>query len=100
MREPYNSKKNSFEVFLEDRIIPDPDELLGRSLKYLKNKGQKVILLGFDNSKNPIVNIDEETYIFDKIFGHWQGAKFTKTSIDDFTQEPLSRKSKIEKYYM
>ena len=62
-------KKNFFEVFLEERIIPDPDILLGKALKYLKNTGRKVSLIGFDETSAPIVNIDEESYIFDKYFG-------------------------------
>ena len=50
-------------MFLEDRLIPDPDILLGRALKYLKNTGRKVSLIGFDETSAPIVNIDEESYI-------------------------------------
>lgn len=92
-------KKNSFEVFLEERIIVDPDEMLGRALKYLKNKGQNVVLLGFDDNKNPMIKIDDTTYTFDKTFGLWQGAKFTKTTKNEITVEPISRKNKIEKYY-
>lgn len=91
--------KSSFEVFLEDRIIPDPDELLGRALKYLISKGEDVVLLGFDNNKTPIIMIDDMTYAFDKVFGCWQGAKFTKINGNSLSDEPVSRKKKIEKYY-
>ena len=73
-------KNNFFEVFLEDRLIPDPDILLGRALKYLKNTGRKVSLIGFDETSAPIVNIDEESYIFHKYFGIWEHARFTKTN--------------------
>lgn len=99
MSKAYNYARNSFEVFLEDRVVLDPDEMLGRALKYLKNKGQNVFLLGFDNKKTPMVKIDDNIYIFDQTFGLWQGAKFTKTNTDVVSEEPISRKNKIEKYY-
>lgn len=99
MSKSCNYIKNSFEVYLEDRVIPDPDELLGRALKYLISRGQNVALLGFDNNKNPIIQINDETYSFDRTFGLWQGAKFVKTNQIQFSDEPIVRKSKIEKYY-
>ena len=36
-----SNTKDSFQIFLEERNIPDPDELLGKALKYLKEKGGK-----------------------------------------------------------
>lgn len=91
-------KKNFFEVFLEDRIIPDPDILLGRALKYLKNIGKKVSLIGFDENYAPIVNIDEQLYIFDKYFGIWEHARFTKTTKEASNGIASERKIKIESY--
>ena len=91
-------KNNFFEVFLEDRLIPDPDILLGRALKYLKNTGRKVSLIGFDETSAPIVNIDEDTYIFNKYFGIWEHARFTKTNKQATNETSSERKIKIESY--
>ena len=91
-------KNNFFEVFLEDRLIPDPDILLGRALKYLKNTGRKVSLIGFDETSAPIVNIDEESYIFHKYFGIWEHARFTKTNKEATNETASERKIKIESY--
>ena len=91
-------KKNFIEVFLEERIIPDPDILLGKALKYLKNTGRKVSLIGFDETSAPIVNIDEESYIFDKYFGIWEHARFTKTNKEATDSTASERKIKIESY--
>ena len=33
-----SNTKDSFQIFLEERNIPDPDELLGKALKYLKER--------------------------------------------------------------
>ena len=82
-------KNNFFEVFLEDRLIPDPDILLGRALKYLKNTGR---------TSAPIVNIDEESYIFHKYFGIWEHARFTKTNKKATNETSSERKIKIESY--
>ena len=46
--ENYINTKDSFQVFLEERNIPDPDELLGKALKYLKEKGKNISFKGFD----------------------------------------------------
>ena len=91
-------KNNFFEVFLEDMLIPDPDILLGKALKYLKNTGRKVSLIGFDETSAPIVNIDEESYIFDKYFGIWDHAIFTKTNKEATDSTASERKIKIESY--
>ena len=47
MLENYINTKDSFQVFLEERNIPDPDELLGKALKYLKEKAPKIDLALF-----------------------------------------------------
>ena len=91
-------KKNFFEVFLEDRTIPDPDVLLGRALKYLKNTGRNVSLIGFDETSTPIVNIDEESYTFQKYFGIWEHARFTKTNKEATNETASERKIKIKSY--
>lgn len=92
------SKKSFFEVYLEDRWIPDPDVLLGKALKYLKNAGRKVSLFGFNESSAPIVNIDEELYVFDKYFGIWEHARFTKIDKNINAAAAQDRKIKIESY--
>lgn len=94
----YTNTNESFQIFLAERDIPDPDELLGKALKYLKNKGQKVSFKGFDKNNTPIVEINNMLYKFDKCFGVWQSAKFTKIR-DNFLDIKLSnRKSKIESF--
>ena len=85
-------KNNFFEVFLEDRLIPDPDILLGRALKYLKNTGRKVSLIGFGETSAPIVNIDEDTYIFHKYFGIWEHARFTKNKQKGYKRNIFRKK--------
>lgn len=95
----YTNTNESFQIFLAERDIPDPDELLGRALKYLKDKGQKVSFKGFDKNNTPIVEIDNILYKFDKCFGLWQSAKFTKIR-DNFIDIKLSnRKFNIESFY-
>ena len=91
MLENYINTKDSFQVFLEERNIPDPDELLGKALKYLKEKGKNISFKGFD--------IDNSLYRFDKCFGLWQSAKFTKVHPNNLDYKLLNRKSKIESYY-
>lgn len=95
----YTNTNESFQIFLAERDIPDPDELLGKALKYLKDKGQKVSFKGFDKNNTPIVEINNMLYKFDKCFGLWQSAKFTKIG-DNFLDIKLpNRKSKIESFY-
>lgn len=99
MDDNYNNTRDSFQIFLEERDIPDPDELLGKALKYLKGKGLTVSFKGFDKNNTPIVEINNILYKFDKCFGLWQSAKFTKIN-DNFLDIKLSnRKSKIESFY-
>ena len=93
------NNKESFQIFLEERTIPDPDELLGRAIKYLINKGKTAQLKGFDEKTSPIVEIDEELYKFDKCFGLWQSAKFTKFKGAFSKDNNEKRKKKIEKFY-
>ena len=62
MGDKYNNVKDSFQIFLEERNIPDPDELLGKALKYLKEKGKKVSFKGFDINNSAIVEIDNELF--------------------------------------
>lgn len=94
-----NNTKDSFQIFLTERNIPDPDEMLGKALKYLKDKGQKVSFRGFDINNTPIVEIDNVLYKFDKCFGIWQSAKFTKIK-EVFSDNLITnKKSKIESYY-
>ena len=50
-----SNTKDSFQIFLEERNIPDPDELLGKALKYLKEKGKKVSFKGFYINNSAIV---------------------------------------------
>ena len=57
MESNYNNTKDSFQIFLAERNIPDPDELLGKALKYLKDKGKNVSFKGFDIYKLLIVTI-------------------------------------------
>ena len=99
MIENYINTKDSFQVFLEERNIPDPDELLGKALKYLKEKGKNISFKGFDIDNSPIVEIDNSLYRFDKCFGLWQSAKFTKVHPNNLDYKLLNRKSKIESYY-
>ena len=99
MLENYINTKDSFQVFLEERNIPDPDELLGKALKYLKEKGKNISFKGFDIDNSPIVEIDNSLYRFDKCFGLWQSAKFTKVHPNNLDYKLLNRKSKIERYY-
>ncbi len=99
MRDNCNSTKDSFQIFLTERNIPDPDEMLGKALKYLKDKGKNVSFKGFDINNIPIVEIDNILYSFDKCFGPWQSAKFTK--FQGILSDSLidSKKSKIESFY-
>ena len=94
-----SNTKDSFQIFLEERNIPDPDELLGKALKYLKEKGKKVSFKGFDINNSAIDEIDNELYKFDKCFGLWQSARFTKVNPSISGYKLLNRKSKIESYY-
>lgn len=99
MEDNYNNVKESFQIFLAERYIPDPDEMLGKALKYLKDKGQKVSFKGFDINNTPIVEIDNVLYSFDKCFGVWQSAKFTKFKGVLSDNLLTSKKSKIESFY-
>lgn len=99
MEDNCNNIKDSFQIFLAERNIPDPDEMLGKALKYLKDKGEKVSFEGFDINNTPIVKINNILYSFNKCFGIWQSAKFTKFQgiISDNLID--SKKSKIENFY-
>ena len=99
MENNIKNTKESFQIFLEERNIPDPDELLGKALRYLKNKGQIVEFKGFNKNNDAIVEIDNTLYKFDKCFGLWQSAKFTK--FQGILSDNLidSKKSKIESFY-
>lgn len=95
----YTNTQDSFQIFLAERNIPDPDEMLGKALKYLKDNGQQVLFKGFDVNNTPIVEIDNILYKFDKCFGLWQSAKFTKIE-DNFSDFLMTnKKSKIESFY-
>ena len=99
MKDNCNNTKDSFQIFLTERNIPDPDEMLGKALKYLKDKGQKVEFKGFDINNIPVVEIDNILYSFNKCFGLWQSAKFTKFQgiLSDSLMD--NKKSKIESFY-
>ena len=99
MENNYNNIKDSFQIFLAERNIPDPDEMLGKALKYLKDKGKTLSFKGFDINNIPIVEIDNILYSFHKCFGLWQSAKFTK--FQGILSDNLidSKKSKIESFY-
>ena len=77
--------KVSFDIFLEDRHIPNPDELLGRAIKYLQSQGNTVLLKGFTDNNTPLLEIDGELYSFEKYFGAWEGAHFTKVSAESIS---------------
>lgn len=99
----FKETNESFQIFLEERSIPNPDEMLGKALRYLKNKGRSVSLKGFDENNVPIIEIDTSLYVFEKCFGIWESAKFTK--IDNEFLELLSntlfdRTSKIQSFYL
>ena len=94
-----SNTKDSFQIFLEERNIPDPDELLGKALKYLKDKGDKVSFKGFDINNIAIVEINDVLYKFDKCFGLWQSAKFTKLQGDLSNNIITEKTSKIESFY-
>ena len=100
MGDKYNNVKDSFQIFLAERNIPDPDEMLGKALKYLKDKGQEVSFKGFDINNTPIVEIDNVLYKFDKCFGLWQSAKFTKIEDNYVSTNSTTRKTKIESFYL
>ena len=52
-----------------------------------------------DINNTPIVEIDNVLYKFDKCFGPWQSAKFTKIQ-DNFSDDLITnKKSKIESFY-
>lgn len=99
MEDNYNNTKESFQIFLAERNIPDPDELLGKALKYLKDKGKIVSFKGFDINNTPIVEINNILYKFDKCFGLWQSAKFTRIHSNISGIKLNTRKSKIESFY-
>ena len=99
MESNYNNTKDSFQIFLSERNIPDPDELLGKALKYLKDKGDKVSFKGFDINNIAIVEINDVLYKFDKCFGLWQSAKFTKLQGDLSNNIITEKTSKIESFY-
>ena len=92
MEDNSNNVKDSFQIFLAERDIPDPDEMLGKALKYLKDRGQKVSFKGFDINNTAIVEIDN-------CFGLWQSAKFTKLQGALSDHLITSKKSKIESFY-
>ena len=96
MVDKYINIKDSFQIFLAERNIPDPDEMLGKALK---DKGQEVSFKGFDINNTPIVEIDNVLYKFDKCFGLWQSAKFTKIQGDFSDSLITNKKSKIESFY-
>lgn len=100
MGDNYKNTKDSFQIFLTERSIPDPDELLGKALKYLKDKGQSVEFKGFNENDTAIVEINDILYRFDKYFGLWQSAKFTKIDPCLINNKLASRKSKIESFYL
>lgn len=93
------NSKECFHVFLEDRSIPNPDELLGRAIKYLISKGKKVQLKGFDEKTSPIVEIDTQLYKFNKCFGRWESATFVKFHGSLSNENNESRKNKIKQFY-
>ena len=99
MVDKYINIKDSFQIFLAERNIPDPDEMLGKALKYLKDRGQKVSFKGFDINNTAIVEIDNVLYSFDICFGLWQSAKFTKLQGALSDHLITSKKSKIESFY-
>lgn len=99
MEDNSNNVKDSFQIFLAERNIPDPDEMLGKALKYLKDRGQKVSFKGSDINNTAIVEIDNVLYSFDKCFGLWQSAKFTKLQGALSDHLITSKKSKIESFY-
>ena len=99
MVDKYINIKDSFQIFLAERNKPDPDEMLGKALKYLKDKGQEVSFKGFDINNTPIVEIDTVLYKFDKCFGLWQSAKFTKLQGDLSNNIITEKTSKIESFY-
>ena len=69
--------------------------MLSKALKYLKDKGHTVSFKGFYINNTPIVEIDNVLYKFDKCFGLWQSAKFTKIQGDFSDNLITSKKSKI-----
>lgn len=93
-----NKTNSSFHIFLEDRHIPNPDEILGRSIQYLKSKGNNVLLRGFNQNGTPIVDIDGTLYLFEKTFGIWEGALFTKTNYEVYTEGSCKRRQEVLKY--
>ena len=99
MESNYNNTKDSFQIFLAERNIPDPDELLGKALKYLKDKGDKVSFKGFDINNIAIVEINDVLYKFDKCFGLWQSAKFTRLQGELSNNIITKKTSKIESFY-
>ena len=100
MENNIKNTKESFQIFLEERNIPDPDELLGKALRYLKNKGQIAEFKGFNKNNDAIVEIDNTLYKFDKCFGLWQSAKFTKIEDNYVSTNSTTRKTKIESFYL
>lgn len=94
-----NCKNNYFDVFVEDRKIPNPDELLGRAIKYLISKGRDISLIGFDNNGTPLVNIDNIPYSFNALNGMWDFARFTIADTHTSLFDLPSRAKKIEAYY-
>ena len=99
MGDNFNNSKDSFQIFLAERNIPDPDEMLGKALKYLKDRGQNVSFKGFDINNTPIVEIDNVLYKFDKCFGLWQSAKFTRIENNFSDNLVTTNKSKIEQFF-
>lgn len=76
------TNRSSFDVFLEDRYIPNPDELLGRAINYLQSQGNTILLKGFTTKNDPLLDINGELFMFEKTFGVWEGAHFTKITSD------------------
>ena len=60
----YNNAQDSFQIFLAERNIPDPDEMLGKALKYLRDKGQNYLLTMSQNYTMP-----ELSYIMTNVTG-------------------------------
>ena len=64
----YKHNKDCFDVFISEKAINDPDELLGKVLKYLKSNGYSINLKGFDKYNRPLVEINGIIHTADRNF--------------------------------
>lgn len=94
----FKHNDNCFDVYMSGYDTTDTDELLGKALKYLKDRGFSVNLKGFDKYNRALVEINGEIHSADKNLACCLAERFinVKDAIE-FT-ENTERYNKITQY--